>query len=112
MMRSGRLLAEESPQNLLRKYQLRSLEEVFLKLCMKDGNSKKTETANVTKTDNVVVRVPHPPFGGFDNQAFNSSQFDVSKLGVDRQFRTNHFHPGSLARYSVVSVEILRDILY
>jgi hypothetical protein len=36
MMRSGRLLTEESPENLLRDYNLPSLENVFLKLCMKD----------------------------------------------------------------------------
>ncbi len=35
-MRSGRLLTEESPENLLRDYNLPSLENVFLKLCMKD----------------------------------------------------------------------------
>lgn len=102
MMRSGRLLAEESPQNLLRNYQLETLEQVFLKLCMKDGNRKDTPNA-VTKSDSVVVRVPSPLHAGFDNQAFNSSQFDVSKLGVDRSLRPNHFHPSSLARYSIVS---------
>jgi hypothetical protein len=36
MMRSGRLLTEESLENLLRDYNLPSLENVFLKLCMKD----------------------------------------------------------------------------
>ena len=35
MMRSGSLLAEDSPQNLLRKHNLLSLEDVFLKLSMK-----------------------------------------------------------------------------
>jgi len=34
-MRSGSLLAEDSPQNLLNKHNLVSLEDVFLKLCMK-----------------------------------------------------------------------------
>lgn len=35
MMRSGFLLAEDSPQNLLNKHNLVSLEDVFLKLCVK-----------------------------------------------------------------------------
>ena len=33
LMRNGFLLAEESPGSLLRKYQLNTLEDVFLKLC-------------------------------------------------------------------------------
>nr|CAD7408525.1 unnamed protein product [Timema poppensis] len=39
LMRSGRLLAEESPQRLLTIYSCQSLEEVFLKLSRKQGNS-------------------------------------------------------------------------
>lgn len=35
-MRSGRLLAEDSPQNLLSMHNLNSLEDVFLKLCIKE----------------------------------------------------------------------------
>ena len=37
-MRSGRLLAEDSPQNLLSTHNLNSLEDVFLKLCMKESS--------------------------------------------------------------------------
>lgn len=40
-MRSGRLLAEESPQVLLSMYGCQSLEEVFLKLSRKQGQLKK-----------------------------------------------------------------------
>lgn len=36
LMRSGRLLAEDSPANLLKLHHCISLEDVFLKLCMKD----------------------------------------------------------------------------
>lgn len=42
-MRSGRLLAEDSPLNLLKIHSCLSLEDVFLKLCMKD----KTVTNNL-----------------------------------------------------------------
>ena len=41
-MRSGKLLAQDSPQNLLSTYSLDSLEDVFLQLCMKDGVVAKT----------------------------------------------------------------------
>jgi hypothetical protein len=40
MMRSGRLLAEDSPENLLRDTNLSSLENVFLELCMKNNDNK------------------------------------------------------------------------
>ncbi|KAK4007658.1 hypothetical protein OUZ56_012811 [Daphnia magna] len=48
MMRSGRLLTEESPENLLRMYALSSLEDVFLKLCMKDNGITLSEEATVS----------------------------------------------------------------
>lgn len=38
-MRSGRLLAEESPQSLLTMYRCSNLEDVFLKLSRKQGAS-------------------------------------------------------------------------
>ena len=39
-MRSGRLLAEESPQVLLSMYRCSSLEDVFLKLSRKQGQQQ------------------------------------------------------------------------
>ena len=39
-MRSGHLLAEESPQNLLANHGLRTLEEVFLKLSRTEREKK------------------------------------------------------------------------
>lgn len=35
-MQGGRLLAEDSPQNVLNRFQLSSLEEAFLRLCVKN----------------------------------------------------------------------------
>lgn len=40
LMRSGRLLAEESPQSLLIHYRCTNLEDVFLKLSRKQGTTK------------------------------------------------------------------------
>jgi len=37
LMRAGRLLAEDAPSMLLAKYRLNSLEDVFLRLCVKDS---------------------------------------------------------------------------
>ncbi|XP_014212098.1 ABC transporter G family member 20 isoform X2 [Copidosoma floridanum] len=44
LMRSGRLLAEESPRALLQMYNCPSLEEVFLKLSRKQGSYPPTNT--------------------------------------------------------------------
>ena len=37
-MRKGRLLAEASPDNLMKYCKLDNLEDVFLKLCMREGD--------------------------------------------------------------------------
>ncbi|XP_053619497.1 ABC transporter G family member 23 isoform X2 [Plodia interpunctella] len=48
LMRSGRLLAEESPQALLTMYSCISLEDVFLKLSRKQGQTNQVVELNVT----------------------------------------------------------------
>lgn len=47
LMRSGRLLAEESPQVLLTTYGCASLEEVFLKLSRKQASDAELDAANL-----------------------------------------------------------------
>lgn len=46
LMRQGRLLAENSPEDLLAQYNMETLEEVFLKLCMTDSSAKANQIAN------------------------------------------------------------------
>ncbi len=48
MMRSGRLLAEDSPQNLLAVHEMTTLEDVFLKLCIKDVEESSIEESKGT----------------------------------------------------------------
>jgi hypothetical protein len=55
MMRSGRLLVEESPENLLGRHRLTSLEDVFLKLCMKDDSTVPTSQLTASTTSSVVA---------------------------------------------------------
>ena len=43
MMRNGILLAEDSPQNILSRYEVDSLEDAFLHLCMKHGVSDEAD---------------------------------------------------------------------
>ena len=103
-MRSGRLLAQDSPENLLKDYRLPSLEDVFLKLCMKDGANKTAETTTSDETDYDAAQ---RSLGGIDNMAFtnSASQFDVSQAGIERHPNFNHVHSRSLASYTVVSIE-------
>lgn len=49
-MRSGRLLAEESPQVLLSMYRCVSLEDVFLKLSRKQGQSQQQAASELNIT--------------------------------------------------------------
>jgi len=67
MMRSGSLLAEDPPQCLLDKHNLVSLEDVFLKLCMKqqvdDGDLSivpSTTTSKQTENRNFKFNPPSP----------------------------------------------------
>lgn len=105
MMRSGHLLAEESPQDLLEKYAMPTLEDVFLKLCMKDGSKRHTVAAANETPYNTVGRRKQTSQGGHDNMAFEHtmSQLDVSRVGVEGRHLNNSYHPASLARYTVVS---------
>lgn len=48
LMRAGRLLAENAPEELMAQYNLDSLESVFLKLCMTDTSLKAAALANST----------------------------------------------------------------
>ena len=89
-MRSGRLLTEDSPENLLRDYNISSLEEVFLKLCMNDEGKSK---------------IKQQPALGHENMAFDrsASQSDVSEMGVDCRYTGNDPRsPTSPADFSVV----------
>ena len=106
MMRSGRLLAEESPANLLGNYGFSTLEDVFLKLCMKDGNTKVKDamilSASNSNETNFETSRKHPRHGGHDNMAFNFSKFDVSHVAIDRKSDIKN-NLGSLAHYNAVS---------
>jgi ABC-type multidrug transport system ATPase subunit len=65
LMRGGRLLAEDSPANLLKVHQCISLEDVFLRLCMKDKstNNAITSPTNVANNNSSNVTSPVVPIG-------------------------------------------------
>lgn len=49
LMRGGRFLAEESPNDLLRQYHAESLEEVFLKLSVLQNMGKRRRSSIATE---------------------------------------------------------------
>jgi len=77
-MRSGRLLAEESPRALLSMYHCQSLEEVFLKLSRKQGTDGQPQETPVNISNNISLVSNHLLFAlyrdiimmSFSNTAF------------------------------------------
>jgi len=57
-MRSGKLLAEESPHVLLSMYSCQSLEEVFLKLSRKQGSNSNVNELNISNNVSLVCSGP------------------------------------------------------
>jgi len=57
MMRTGKLLAEDSPNNLIQNFQQNNLEDVFLALCLKNGDvdRKALELEDVTDGPEVCI---------------------------------------------------------
>lgn len=103
LMRSGHLLAEESPHNLLSVHNLTSLEDVFLKLCMKDMNrtnrngeevSAATSTAPVVAVTNGSAGGKNYPAipgqGGHDNPAFAQSFNNPDAVTADVDHGEDH----------------------
>lgn len=101
-MRSGHLLAEESPHNLLTLHGLESLEDVFLKLCMKDVSSRGGGAAGGSNVAPVVAVTnaskQQASNGGHDNpafaQSFNNPDAVTSDMdhGDDRDDEHHHHH--------------------
>ena len=72
LMRQGRLLAENSPEQLLAQYNMETLEEVFLKLCMTDSSTKENRIDQIAFSDVTSTTSNIGSAGGsrgFDNPA-------------------------------------------
>ncbi|KAI9558715.1 ABC protein [Daphnia sinensis] len=95
MMRSGRLLAEESPEKLLSHYRLSSLEDVFLKLCIEGSGNHPADQFNesvssITPSDEInhAIGLPQQSVEGHDNMSFDHN--NVSQGNVDQQRHNNN----------------------
>ena len=90
-MRSGRLLVEESPENLLNSYRLPSLEDVFLKICIRDGVKNRVEKQRIGVVTGITspavscqtaARAQQPP-ADHVNMAFDDSISQISVSEVE-----------------------------
>ncbi|XP_026494519.2 ABC transporter G family member 23 [Vanessa tameamea] len=100
LMRSGRLLAEESPQALLTMYSCISLEDVFLKLSRRQGQANQVVELNVTGGAlglNKMSKREEAPYAAEDNQVVGLN-FHQSKevLIVDHAAGSNGDLPGKM----------------
>ncbi|XP_057368473.1 ABC transporter G family member 20-like [Daphnia carinata] len=98
MMRSGRLLAEESPKNLLRDSRRPSLEDAFLKLCMDEINDS-DEQANVDGQVSATVQQIPEDCGNITSDN-NFSQVDIHESDAVHVRHTNLHAPLALADIS------------
>ncbi|KAJ0170681.1 hypothetical protein K1T71_013453 [Dendrolimus kikuchii] len=100
LMRSGRLLAEESPQALLTMYSCISLEDVFLKLSRKQGQANQVVELNVSGGAlglNKLSKREEAPYAAEDAQVVGLN-FHQSKevLIVDHGAGSNGDIPGKM----------------
>ncbi|KAI9558878.1 ABC protein [Daphnia sinensis] len=58
LMRSGRLLVQDSPENLLNNFRAPSLEDVFLKLCIKDDAKNPFDSEHRLSSKNPGYKIP------------------------------------------------------
>jgi hypothetical protein len=92
MMRCGRFLVEDSPDNLLRNYGLSTLEDVFLHLCRKE-NSKNPEVESAEIEANMASTIPGSSESDPNTGAAQTLPFPevvrVSATNLDRQWDIN-----------------------
>lgn len=85
-MRTGRLLVEDSPENLLRNFGGPTLEDVFLKLCLKDvADMRKKALVNAAKTNAMAsssaARIQQTTIRPDANDNININ--DISEIGEE-----------------------------
>lgn len=116
MMRSGRLLAEESPNNLMRNFRRPSLEDAFLKLCMDEQQTESMVNAsisNATIQNTEETQQQQSQGDSVDNAEGVVNQTDVTaETSVHRQRHSNSRGSIDSTTSSSVRKKILLTILY
>lgn len=108
LMRQGRLLAENSPEQLLAQYNMETLEEVFLKLCMTDSSTKEGRAelmqnglfADMSGSNaQTVAKVT----SGFDNPALDLDLENVANNNISKMQDNNSGTSAAIENQSKLS---------
>ena len=105
MMRFGRLLAEDAPASLIETYRQTSLENVFLSLCLSNGDDDERDSKEGSvELDTIVSDVNNDgdtiensdnttPNNATTNQV-ESSIMKESNIGAQISFSQSNYEPG------------------
>ena len=89
MMRSGVLIAQDSPHNLLTAHNLDSLEDVFLQLCVKQNSAATNDTAAITGEDDDNDRSTNKTASTGRNRRLTPGSKLCNKLALPSYHRTS-----------------------
>ncbi|XP_063389305.1 ABC transporter G family member 23 [Cydia fagiglandana] len=113
LMRSGRLLAEESPQALLTMYNCISLEDVFLKLSRKQGQANQVVELNVSGGGlglNKLSKREEAPYAADDPQAKGLYFCQSKEVLITEGAQSNGDLPGKLNQPKGPQIDICEDL--
>lgn len=85
LMRNGKLLAEDSPDNLMAQHHMDNLEDVFLKLCISDSSRKAAKLAGLSGYDpesQAVTPDLKPKFAGLADKKSSGVMLDANGLPI------------------------------
>ncbi|XP_065225209.1 ABC transporter G family member 23 isoform X2 [Planococcus citri] len=102
LMRGGRLLAEESPNDLLQKYNSDSLEDVFLKLSIIQNRGKRRRSS-ILHDVTAAISVPEIPLQGAVNMAFDTNSEISGEFGET-------IGPPSISKRKSISISNERQV--
>lgn len=100
LMRRGRLLAENSPEDLLVEHNLETLEEVFLKLCMSDSSLRAAALAGGSSLNpNLTVAIGKSESNGNVSKAGNGMSKFSSNYSI---YSAESVNPTNLSTANLV----------
>ena len=113
-MRCGRLLVEDSPENLIRDYGLPSLEDVFLKVCLKDiskSSAGQFTEAERNSNETIPVRTQTEPQPSQSSTAASNNNEERTLRNKSDQIKKNKKRQMLDLRSSLPSPHVIRVLL-
>ena len=108
LMRHGRILEQNSPRRLIEKYQLESLEQVFLHLCSSDENAlSQRQEFQIDEQDNSKrsTSVSSSGIDSIDVPTSSSTSTEFQKLEPFQKNKVNAFKQiGAIVKKNLLSL--------